>query len=730
MNNHNQEQITPDVTPVANGQQGVDIGNGTGVESPAGIPTSATVVEPSAVSNAKLPKKGKKQSDQVVEYEHNQIVHIDDHFYIKYVKNPGGSGAFRVEGDLPRAIRKPGEPPRARKQRETFDQAKTLLDTLELRFKGIEVKGELKQTTLQIAWLRKFEGAHDKLQAYGEGPELVDAVIKFYMDHHVPGAKGTTIRTLLKGAIAGKVSKRSKSTIGGWKAAVNSITRRYGTQTEEMNRQGRPLFDMPAEEITEARLLQVETELGYDEAKGIIRRLSAVLQYGVDTRVLQSNVAQKIKLEANRSTEPEAPPAILTIEQIQSGLNMAALLHGGKPLPIFVMRVFGAMRPISELPFFSWDRVLWHANAVKVWSSKTQSERIVELPPNAMAILRWCFEKGIQPECTASSWGAIRMAMGYWDCHCPSGLQPEGFEDYDPWTTDLPRHTGCSFRYRYDPDLPDCVRWANNSIDVFLDHYCNSTLTIGMVAPFYNLLPETMPRTPVLDEEIRLDLVKHKLLNEGAPLPAAPVVPQFIIRCPQPQKLPTIPDDKLERLVWETSATEVAETLGTNRSWLVGYMRVKQLRFPRQNLKRVSRPPLETVPKPPPFLTISDDVLKDMIWKKMSTVAAAKELGVYCYWLRVYCVVRGIKVPTRRTFAKERAARAHSHAFRPPEAEVRELLNQKDYRVIIQHYGIKQEQFVRYCQRRDIPIPGYVPKHYRQGQYGIQIKQPGLAKAA
>jgi hypothetical protein len=615
----------------------------------------------------------------------------------------------------------------------------------------MHVEKEMQPTSLKAPWLRVSEAAYEKLKDFPEGPAIVTEAVDFFLEHHSGRNKDITMLELLEALIQAKATdrpvvnvdndvivcangrtvkkrrkkakrKRSKRTVAGWKAGVYAITSIFGTPTGRTNRFGHPICDMKASDVTEERLIALDDVYETETAQCYINRISAVLQHGVDKGHLEHNRAYGIVLEEDKNDdEANKLVAVLNNEQVQRGLNMAARIYDGKALPLFVLAVGGGLRPDAELPFFSWDRVDWRAKAVRVYSSKTGETRIVELAANWLAILRWAYDQGIQPEFSVSAWGAIRMAMGYWDERCPQSLWPEGFEEFDPWTADLYRHTACSNRQRYQPDIKENARWAGNSIEVFGKHYSNGTITVGMAAQSYNLGPDIMPRTPAIEADIKDDLIEHNLIRPGEDLPQHPAVPQIHLRCPKAPKIPTIPDKELEKMIWDTSLTEVAEKLGLNRLWLSGYCRAKQIKLPPQCNKRENRVKLEDVPLPPPFVTISDQELHDRIWAKMSVEQVAHSLGIYPTWLRIYCQVRGIDYPDRKRFARQKAIAAAQRTFRGPPDEVKRVLKEMPYQDAAVHFGVRVDAFLRYCRKNNIEVPGY--KFFRRkGQYQLELK--------
>lgn len=677
---------------------------------------------------------------KIKQCKHGQKWQIGRYFYIKFLGDPTGSYAFRVEGKVPKKCRKPGDPPRLRKQFETYEEAYTYLQKTELEMRGLRVEKELKPTTLPTPWLSAIEKEHDNMDAYKQGPNILGKMVAFYRAHHKPGDHKVSLQALLNKLIDAKgvdrvdengirKKKRSSKTVAGWRAGVHAITRLHGPPTGKVNRLGRPIHDMPAEEVTVERLKALEGIYGWETAMIYNQRISAVLQHGVQIGDLETNWAQKVTFEPDKEEGPPRDVSIFSNAQVQSGLNMAARLRGGRPLPIFVLKVYGALRPDAEIPHFSWEKVDWLAKCVTVYSSKTGRTRTVELCAVAMGTLKWCFDRGIEPECTASDWGAIRMAMGYFDSHCPRGLWPDAFEEFDLMPHDGCRHTGNSNRHRYNPDISEGARWSGDAIDTYMRHYVNGRVTLPRAAQYHVLQPDLMPRTPELTANIRQELVKHNLIDKDDPLPEPPVVPLITVHCPQPQRLPSIPDKELGQMIWATSLEDVATAQGMNRGWLAGYCIAKGIPVPPRACKRNNRIEFEDAPAPPPLVTISHEALHDLIWAKMGLLPAAKELRVRPYYLKVYCIVHDIKVPTRRTFSRERAKAASMNVFRAPLEEVKERLsNTDDFRTVAQHYKIPNDKLIRFCQRHQItPIPGYV-YHRRHYQYSMQLEQAEPSK--
>lgn len=694
----------------------------------------------------------------VHDLQHGEQVHEGSFLDITVLVNKKGKRRFMVEGVLPDKLREPGNPKRHRVRKKTFVEAHTYVLGKELAARGLPVEKELKATDLTVPWLRAFERAHERLNPFNKGPEIVAEAVDFFLAHRSPRNKDISLLALLEelveakgtdkpdAAVEGdeavvvcangrkkekvkkkKKRKRSRRTVAGWRAGVYAFTRLHGKPTGRKNRFNRDIYDIPAADVTEERLRALDDIYDSDTAQCYINRISAVLQYGVDKGYLEKNFASKVVLEEDLN-EDEANQfvAVLTNDSVQRGLNMAARIFGGKMLPHFVLMVGGGLRPIAEMPFFAWTRVDWRAGGVQVYSSKTGETRIVELAANWMAILRWAYDKGIQPEFSVSAWGAIKMFMNYWDEKCPKSLWPEGFEDYDSWIADMCRHTACSNRQRYCPDLKENSRWAGNSIEVFSKHYSNGLITLEMAAQFYSLLPDLMPRTPETVAEIGEDLLKHSLIGPGDDLPPLPIVPKILLRCPKAITMPTIPDRELEKMIWDTSMQEIANKLGLDRVWLAGYCRAKRIKVPGQCNKRGTRPKLEDVPTPPPFITISHEELRDLIWKRMSVAAVAHELGVYPTWLRIYCLVWKIDYPDRKRFARQKGIAAAQRTFQGPTEEVQRVLENMTYQDAAKHFEIRVDTLLRYCRKNDIDVPGY--KFFRrQGQYDLKLEAANQA---
>lgn len=699
-----------------------------------------------------LPDKTKIDLSKVA---HGQVLYRSRLAIIALIDSRTGTLSFGVRGSLPvptkdnngstHTVVQSGQDPQVpqnnngatrdekikvlpvRLQKPAFEEALTELQRLELAALGLEIERSLKPTSLEAPWLRAFEQAHEKLSAFEkEGTAIVDKAVEFYFDHHRPGRKDITLQGLVEALIeakgtpnAGGKRKRSRRTVAGWRNGVNQITRLFGKPTGRVSPFGKPIYDMPAHELTKDQIQSLDKRYGYKTARIYQANISAVLQYGVENGYLDTNWARKVRFEPDVEEGPAGDISILTNVQVQNAYNLAARLHGGTPLPIVVLKIHGALRPDAEIPFFSWDKVDWDNKSVTVFSSKTGRTRTVELCVVAMAILRWCYDRGIQPYCSNSDWAAIKMIMGYFDRDCRLGLWPEGYEEYDLMPHDVCRHDGNSNRHRYDPNIAEGARWSGDTVDVYIRHYVNGRITKPMSAQFHVIAPDLMPTSPDLLKRIREELIEHNLIGPKDLLPERPVVPTIHLQCRELQPLPTISDLELGTRIWDTNVERTAREQKMSKGFLTGYCRAKRIALPPKN-NHLLRKKFKDAPVPPPYVTISHEELQKLIWEHMGVRPVARKLGLNSYWLLVYCRVHQIDVPSRRAVAKH--WRNAWTPFQAPVNEVKDLLSQtNDYRTVAKHYGILDNRLVRYCKRHGLRIPGYVDRR-RPGGCAHRIK--------
>lgn len=298
-----------------------------------------------------------------------------------------------------------------------------------------------------------FAELRDRLDEYGATME--DAV-KFFFDHAVATGEPMRMRELLDSALVAK-GREGKS-----ERYLNSLSSSAGQFCAWGGNGFRWAHEVRAEDV----LSWVEGN-GWASAtrRTYLIDLKTVFEFGIKAGALRLNPLAGIDLPSAGESD------VVVMSPMDAGRLVARCLASGRGvfeheafgsmLPYVVLGIFCGIRPEEELGTLRLGDIHLDEGAVVVSAAvaKSRKRRVVDLSPNAVALLRlgiplleahW-MERGARPAerddfkiCAPNfkrRWERLRVACGF-----VLGKQCPG-EDVRWWKSDIMRHSYASYHY-------------------------------------------------------------------------------------------------------------------------------------------------------------------------------------------------------------------------------------------------------------------------------------------
>lgn len=210
-----------------------------------------------------------------------------------------------------------------------------------------------------------------------------------------------------------------------------------------------------------------------NERRHALCALSAFYSWLISQDVLRQNPSSGIAIAPYQHKSPR----ILSLEQAQHVLDVAATFDGGCCLPYIALGMFAGLRP-TETVRLCRENIGAEYITLSGDQTKTSSARTVAIRPNLRKILDACaIKRGVLP---CSPMGFKR--------HLSAFIKACGI----PWTPDILRHSFASYAYEDSRNAPaTAFEMGHRGTDIFFQHY-RGLVPPGSGAQYFSLLPHTL----------------------------------------------------------------------------------------------------------------------------------------------------------------------------------------------------------------------------------------------
>lgn len=391
-------------------------------------------------------------------------------FKVKKFTNSSGTVSFRVDG-----YKVDGS--RVRANYASEEAAAAERTRLEIEAANIETATSLRPTRLSEAQLAEAERAFVELP---EGRSLLGAVRWFVENYREPIRQKSTQAAFAE-FMESKVAEGCRDrTLGNLRSRVGLLAKAFGDKL---------VSDVQPEHVRE---LVYRPGRAPQSAANDRRALSSFFSWCQQRDFTSTNPVAKVPVPKWDREEP----AILTNEQTEKLLAMAAAHREGRLLPYTVLALFGAVRP-ETLHRLDWSDLNLEAQTLVINSKadKLRQRRVVELSANAVAWLRrFALKRSgpIVPENARRDFDAIKLALGYGTAEMERRLNKDKAKadrtKLQEWPQDVLRHTGISNHLAEHENEGKTASWAGNSPTEIHRSY-KGLVTKAQAAEFWNIHP-------------------------------------------------------------------------------------------------------------------------------------------------------------------------------------------------------------------------------------------------
>lgn len=220
--------------------------------------------------------------------------------------------------------------------------------------------------------------------------------------------------------------------------------------------------------------------------------LRAFFRHAVKRRWCSASPVEIDLSELTHRAGAAVRPKILTPSQCAKLLAAARESFGGELLPFVVLSTWCFMRKAEVMRTTLADIDLAHGRVeINPRKQGTASYRTVNIPENALRVLKGCVEGGMikageKIRYNRSRFDAVRAAAGLitWGERKKKHGRREVLESV--WQDNILRHTGISYLYSKSGDIKEVCRQAGNSSDTSFKHYLQLPEP-GAAQAFYSL---------------------------------------------------------------------------------------------------------------------------------------------------------------------------------------------------------------------------------------------------
>jgi len=282
----------------------------------------------------------------------------------------------------------------------------------------------------------------------------MEEAVAFWLSHAAPPARPMRLAELLDDAVATKGREgKSDRYLTQLRSSVGQLGRWHGSG------------ELWAHEITGERIREWAEGNGWagKTRRNYLIDVRTVFEHGKRIGAARSNPTDGIPLPADSGADevPVLSPmaaARLVVAAGGRGRRSGGVVEYGSGgggfvsrgaagreermalLPYVVLGLFAGLRPERELGLLSWDRIDLEEGVVIVdgRTAKSRSRRVVDLAPNAVALLSRCEgrEGPVCPRNLRKRFEALRRAAGV----------------LEGWKGDVMRHSFASYAYARDQD--------------------------------------------------------------------------------------------------------------------------------------------------------------------------------------------------------------------------------------------------------------------------------------
>lgn len=372
---------------------------------------------------------------------------------IKPFENPGGGKVFRVSGMV--------NGTRKRQNVKTEGEALTLKQNWERENMNLAPLPAI-TTRLTEEQAREAELCFSRLVS---SPFTMTAAVDFALTNYKPASKAVTVQNAVALFLGEKraANKRGRT--------LKNLAQRLATfQTRHSTEQvGTVQSD-------------VLRALIFREKSSPLNRRNDCAAF---TNFFNWCVGQEycVKSPMDKIESPEwdiKEPVSMSLAEARNFMAKAQLPQFKHLVPYVVLGLFCGIRP-TETSLLSWDAINLKSNMVTIGAhiAKKRGRRVVAVSDNAARfLLPHALEK---TPLAGVNWrrdfDALKLAAGY--------------NEANPWTPDLLRHTAISYHFAFHKHEGETAQWAGNSPDVIHAHYKGLITDAADAADFWEIVPGT-----------------------------------------------------------------------------------------------------------------------------------------------------------------------------------------------------------------------------------------------
>lgn len=315
-------------------------------------------------------------------------------------------------------------------------QAISRQQQLESEFRGIAVPSWNRATGLTAEQLTEAEASFARLN----GKSLL-AAVEYYLTHF----KGEPVKILLVEAKAKFIAEKVK------------LNRRPATILNLEDRLGRFVKAHPLKQVGEATPADIQAFIELDGKGQYAQAGDRLVLTGFFSWAKKRNYCASNPVDdVNRVRIEREDVSVIGLEGARRIVSAAAAYREGLCLPYVSLALFCAIRP-REIPRLDWSAIDLDSGTVTVGAkiAKMRQRRIVEIPPNALALLKTVKDKPLYGPNFRSNLDAIKREAG----------DPKAF------VQDVMRHTAISYHLALHQNEGKTAEWAGNSPDIIHRHY-------------------------------------------------------------------------------------------------------------------------------------------------------------------------------------------------------------------------------------------------------------------
>jgi integrase len=407
---------------------------------------------------------------------------------IREIKTPQGT-AHQLYGNIQTA---PGVSERIREISPDLAALMERKNALEIAHLEIEARKvaqtAVQSTSLPVKRLRIFEAVNEAIPAH-----LTDEEVRLSLMQWV--GRLTEAKTITCSAA-----------LVAWEDNANKRRRRDRTVRDNRNAVLAYLREFPAKYLHEILPSDLED---WVLAEGIAfntqvtrgRRLHAWLQFCVDKEFIREN---PLKVDLDELVDSAAKhlaedPRILTAAQCHRLLAVAREYENGLMVPYVILATWCFMRN-AEVVSTTREQIIEDDGemVVNVRGIKkgTAATRSVIVPENVRALLKRSLTKlavGQPVPFSPAHWNNVRENAGLIKREAADRTEAGNMSwrviKKTAWQENILRHTGVSYRYKFDKDIDTTTAEAGHSVDTAFKHYI-ALATTEDAKKFYAPIPK------------------------------------------------------------------------------------------------------------------------------------------------------------------------------------------------------------------------------------------------